>query len=146
MILSSTLWFTIQENSYLNRRWDQALNHLAFDPVVILSLTNIISLALDKKNFVLQNIFFHFPGIKRFNIFHLMSIYLINSSTKTSSYLLSIYFITDPRWFLFSFKHLYLSDFNGISPLLLSNKIHLYLWWISSKTFIFWQIRLYSKG
>lgn len=33
--------------------------------LVILSLTNIISLAVDKKDFVLQNIFCHFPPALR---------------------------------------------------------------------------------
>lgn len=60
-----------QENSYLSRRWkDKALNHLAIDPVLDLALAYVINLAQDKKDFALQHIFCHFPGIQSLKMFH----------------------------------------------------------------------------
>lgn len=62
---------TKQEKSYLSRRWkDKALNHLAIDPVLDLALAYVINLAPGKKDFALQKIFCHFPGIQSLKVFN----------------------------------------------------------------------------
>lgn len=118
-----SIYYLQKIKKLLFRRWkDQPFNHITFDSVLVLLLIYVISLSPDKKDIVFHNIFCHFPGIQKVNVFPWN---LRSTSSILSPRLLNIYLSFTlslaSLGFFFFVKHLYLSDYNRISPLFMSN-------------------------